>query len=68
MMTPWFRLTLDLSHDGEWVGVSYEVRQEERLIDLVVCPRPGPFDDGEALLRDLIEEVTDRYGVQQRLL
>lgn len=66
--TPWFRIALDLSHDGEWVGASYEVRQDDRLITLTVMPRPGPWDEGETLLRDVVEEVSKRYGVQLKLL
>lgn len=68
MPAPWFRLCVDLSHDGEWTGASYEVRQEDRLIQVVVLPAPGPFDDGATLLSTMQEEVEDRYGVQLKLL
>jgi hypothetical protein len=68
MKTPWFRLSLDLDHDGNWRGSSFEVRQEDRLVGIVVMPEPGPFDTPEDMVRLLVEEVNDRYGVQLRLI
>lgn len=64
----WFRLTVDLSHDGEWRGSSYEVRHDDRIVGIHVMPEPGPFEHGMALLEAMIEEVEARYGVQLRLL
>lgn len=68
MTVPWFRFSIDLSHDGEWVGASYEVRQDDHLVGLKVLPRPGPFDEPWDLIRDMIEEVEDAYGIQLKLL
>lgn len=68
-MTPdWFRLALDLSHAGEWVGMSYEVRTLDRIVGITVMPPPNPFEDACDLIEDLREEVVKRYGVQMRLL
>ena len=67
MSTPWFRLTLDLDYTGNWRGLSYVVRVDDRLIEVTVLPEPGPFEDGGELLNRLIEWVTDRYGVQLKI-
>jgi len=66
-LTPWFRLTLDMDHDGNWRGISYEVRQEERIKAIHVLPEPGPFDNHHELLGALIEDIESRYGVQLKL-
>lgn len=68
MTPPWFRLSIDVDHDGNVRGASYEVRQEDRLVGIYVGPEPGPFTSLDAIVSELMEHVTDRYGVQLRLL
>jgi len=68
-MTPhWFRLSLDLDSTGNPIGISYEVRQSERIVAIHVLPVPDPFTTVEDELHVLVSDVEDRYGIQLPLL
>jgi len=68
MTTPWFRLSLDIDHDGNIRGASYEVRSDDRLVKLTVMPEPGPFGSIEGLMHDMVSDLRSDYGMQLRLL
>lgn len=74
MKTPnyrhWYRLCVDVDHEGNLLGRSYEVRlvdvdqPDDAHRSLVVLPQPGPF----ATLGDAIDyvwrDIEHNYGVQ----
>ena len=63
----WFRLTLDVDPEGNPIGLSYEVRQAERIVSIHVLPAPTRSEDIHDVLEVLIADLHSRYGVQPPL-
>lgn len=68
MTIPWFRISLDLDHDGNWRGLSIEARVADRIETILVLEEPGPFESGPEMLERATDDIFERYGIQLRLL
>lgn len=63
----WIRLCVDVEHNGNPRGWSWEQRSETGPIRIHVGPQPGPFDTAEECLAAARKSVLDVLGEQVSL-
>jgi hypothetical protein len=65
----WYRLCVDIEDTGEVRGASYEQRDADSAIQIVVLNHVvyGPFDTVGEVATAILRLVTERHGLQLRL-
>lgn len=63
----WYRLCVDVDHQGHPIGASYERHLADDIERVGVMVDPGPFDTIAEVLEDVIAAVVSREGQQLAL-